>query len=102
MPNFITFAYNYIKVKGREKKVTHETIRNYLDGKRLIKRKKILAAKEGNQYILMRYRKVNLFLQEDLEQQNYFVLGHSISKCNRDMIKHLIRCKCGLVSFQHN
>ena len=41
MPNFITFAYNYIKAKGREKKVTHETIRNYLDGKRLIKRKKI-------------------------------------------------------------
>ena len=62
MPNFITFAYNYIKVKGREKKVTHETIRNYLDGKRLIKRKKILAAKEGNQYIFDEIQKGQPFL----------------------------------------
>ena len=51
MTSIITFTYNYVKAKGREKKVTHDKIRKYLEGRKLIKRKKILTAQESNQYI---------------------------------------------------
>lgn len=51
MSNIITFTYNYIKAKAREKKVTHDKIRKYLEGRRLVKKEKILTAWECNQYI---------------------------------------------------
>lgn len=51
MTNIITFICNYVKAKGREKKVTHDKIRKYLDGKKLIKNEKILTSQECNEYI---------------------------------------------------
>lgn len=62
MSNMMTFTYNYIKSKGRQKKVTHNKIRKYLDGRRLVKKEKILTAQEGNQYILSKIQKGQPFL----------------------------------------
>lgn len=62
MSNMITFTYNYIKARGREKKVTHDKIRKYLEGRRLVKKEKILTAQESNEYIFDKLQEGQPFL----------------------------------------